>query len=45
VREVDAAGIARETLARIGGKPVHTGDAIAAALRRERIAALRRQMR
>ncbi|HEY3459555.1 MAG TPA: hypothetical protein VGL52_01925, partial [Casimicrobiaceae bacterium] len=45
VREVDAAAIARDTLARIGGKAVNTGDAIAAALRRERIAALRRQMR
>ncbi|HET8586029.1 MAG TPA: hypothetical protein VFM89_09820, partial [Casimicrobiaceae bacterium] len=45
VREVDAAAIARDTLARIAGKAVNSGDAIAAALRRERIAALRRQMR
>jgi tRNA nucleotidyltransferase (CCA-adding enzyme) len=45
VREVDAAAIACDTLARIAGKAVNSGDAIAAALRRERIAALRRQMR
>jgi tRNA nucleotidyltransferase (CCA-adding enzyme) len=42
VREVDAAAIARETLARMAEEPGHRGDAIASALRRERIAALRR---
>jgi len=45
VRNVDAAAIARDTLARVAGKAVSAGDAIASALRRERIAALRRQMR
>ena len=43
VRDVDAAAIARDTLAKMAGRAGSGGDAIAAALRRERLAALRAQ--